>query len=98
MPYFSLVHPVFEEVHWRGLSPEKVNGICWQDLCYAGYHVLVLFQVIYWPWLFFVFAVLAGSSFFWRWAAERFGCYGLPILTHAAADAGVIVGVWFLLK
>jgi len=98
IPYFSLVHPVFEEVHWRGISMGRVTGICWQDLLFAGYHVLVLFQVIYWPWLFLVFGILAGSSVFWRWAADRFGGYGLPILTHAAADAAVVMGVLFLLR
>ncbi len=98
IPYFSLVHPILEEIHWRGISPEKVNGICWQDLVFAGYHVLVLFQVIDWLWLFLVFGILAGSSVFWRWSAGKFGGYGLPILTHAVADAGVIIGVYFLLK
>ena len=98
IPYFSLVHPVLEEVHWRRISPSSVNGICWQDLLFAGYHVLVLFQLLYWPWLFLVFGALVGSSVFWRWTAKRFGGYGLPILTHAVADAAVIAGVWFLLR
>ncbi len=98
MPYFSLVHPVFEEIHWREISPERVTGICWQDLLFAGYHVLVLFQVMDWPWLFLVFGILSGSSVFWRWAAARFGGYGLSVLTHAVADASVVVGVWLLLR
>lgn len=98
VPYFSIVHPVLEEIHWRGLAPEGFVWLCWQDLLFAGYHVLVLFQLIHWPWLFLVFGVLVGSSVFWRWAADRFGGYGLPILTHAAADAGVVVAVGFLLQ
>jgi len=98
IPYFSFVHPVFEEVHWQEVSPEHVTGICWQDLLFAGYHVLVLFQVIAWPWLVLVFGLLTGSSVFWRWAAKRLGGYGLPILTHATADAAVVVGVLFLLR
>lgn len=98
IPYFSIVHPVLEEIHWRGLAPERVKGLCRQDLLFAGYHVLVLHELVYWPWLFLVFGVLAGSSFFWRWAADRFGGYLLPVLSHAAADAGVLIGVLFLLK
>ena len=62
-----------------------------------GYHVLVLYQLLYWPWLFMVFGVLTGSSIFWRWASDKSGGYGLTILTHAAADAGVIIGVLFLM-
>lgn len=98
IPYFSIVHPVLEEIHWRGIAPETVRGFCWQDFLFAGYHVLVLHELVFWPWLILIFAVLSGSSFFWRWAADRFGGYGLPVLTHAAADAGVLIGVLFLLK
>ncbi|MEN7973651.1 MAG: CPBP family glutamic-type intramembrane protease, partial [Verrucomicrobiota bacterium] len=98
IPYFSIVHPVLEEIHWRGIAPGKTMGICRQDFLFAGYHVLVLFQLLHWPWLFFVFGVLVGSSVFWRWAEDRFGGCGLPILTHAAADAGVVAGVCFLLR
>jgi hypothetical protein len=98
VPYFSLVHPMVEEMHWRSLAPARFAWVCWQDLLFAGYHVLVLFQLIHWPWLMLVFGILTGSSVFWRWAAKKFGGYGLPILTHAAADAGVVVGVCFLLR
>ena len=98
IPYFSLIHPIMEEVHWRGISPGRFVGICWQDLVFAGYHVLVLFQLIRWPWLILVFGILVGSSIFWRWTADRFGGYAPAILTHAAADAGVMVGVIFLLN
>ncbi len=98
VPYFSLVHPVVEEVHWRGISPERVAGICWQDWAFAGYHVLVLFQLIRWPGLVLIFGILGSSSIFWRWAAGKLGGYGLPILTHAVADAAVMIGVCFLLN
>jgi hypothetical protein len=97
IPYFSLVHPVLEEIYWRGIAPEQVSGFCWQDFMFAGYHILVLHELVFWPWLILIFGVLAGSSFFWRWAADKFGGYGLPVLTHAAADAGVVIGVGFLL-
>ena len=97
IPYFSIIHPVLEEIHWRGMAPEQVKGFCRQDVLFAGYHVLVLHELLFWPWLIPVFGVLCGSSFFWRRAAERFGGYGLPVLTHAAADAGVVFGVCFLL-
>jgi hypothetical protein len=97
IPYFSIVHPVLEEIHWRRISPEKVEGLCWQDFLFAGYHVLVLFQIIRVPWLIFIFVVLVGSSFCWRWSTLRFKGYGLAIITHGVADAAVIVGVQFLL-
>lgn len=98
IPYFSSVHPILEEIHWRGIAPERFVWFCWQDLLFAGYHIVVLCQLVHWPWLFPVFGVLAGCSVFWRWAANRFGGYGLGVLTHAVADAGVVIAVHFLLK
>ena len=98
IPYFFLVHPIVEEVHWRGIDPDWFVWVCWQDLLFAGYHVLVLFQLIRWPWLVLIFGILTGSSIFWRWSAKKLGGYGLPILTHAVADAGVVIGVCFLLR
>jgi hypothetical protein len=97
IPYFSIVHPVMEEIHWRSISPEKMTGLCWQDFLFAGYHVLVLFQIIRAPWLLFVFFILVGSSVFWRWTTSRFEGYGFSIITHAVADTGVVIGVQFLL-
>lgn len=97
IPYFSIVHPVLEEILWRKIDPKPFRILCWQDLLFAGYHVLVLFKLIKTPWLVLVFAVLAGSSIFWRWAVHRTGGYGMNILTHAVADAGVMIAVVFLL-
>jgi len=96
IPYFSIIHPVLEELHWRELDPHR-TGICRQDLLFAGYHVLVLSQLVKTPGLCLVFVVLTGSSVFWRWSAKRFGGYALPVFTHAMADAGVMAGVCFLL-
>ncbi|MBN2162899.1 MAG: hypothetical protein JXR25_08850 [Pontiellaceae bacterium] len=98
IPYFSLVHPVLEEVHWRGIAPAPFRLICWQDLLFAGYHLLVLYRLIAAPWLIVVFGVLVSSSVFWRWTATRFGGYGTAILTHATADAGVILAVYFMVS
>jgi len=98
IPYFSIVHPMMEEVYWRGLAPDPVKGLTWLDFAFAGYHVVVLCQLIKAPWLLFIFAVLMGSSVFWRWATDRFGGFGLPLLTHAAADAGVVMGAHLLLR
>ncbi len=97
VPYFSMVHPVLEELHWRGIAPRPFRRFCWQDLLFAGYHVQVLFQLVRWPWLVVVFAVLAASSVFWRWSAARFDGYGVAIATHAVADAAIMVAVVLLL-
>lgn len=97
IPYFSIVHPILEELLWREIGSDCNPRICRQDLMFAGYHVLVLFQLVKTPWLILVFVVLTSSSIFWRWAARRFGGCLLPTLTHAVADAGVMIAVHLLM-
>lgn len=98
IPYFSIIHPVMEELHWREADPVDAPLLYWGDFLFAGYHVLVLHQLIFWVWLLPIFGILVGSSAFWRWTSRRFGGYALGILTHASADAGVMIGVCFLLR
>jgi membrane protease YdiL (CAAX protease family) len=93
----SSIHPLLEEVHWRGISPEPFQWLCWQDLLFAGYHLFVLAFLVKTPWLGLVFAVLVCGSVFWRWSVQRFGGYGVAILTHAVADASVLVAVQYLM-
>jgi hypothetical protein len=93
--YFSILHPVLEEAHWRSLSPSGL-AFSWLDLAFAGYHVLVLALLLKGPWLFLAFAVLAGASWAWRAAAARFGGWAVPLWTHATADASVILAAWQL--
>lgn len=97
IPYFSIIHPVLEELFWRQISPERFAILCPQDVLFAGYHTLVLFQLVSIPWLALVFSVLACSSIFWRWSVIRYDGYAFAILTHAAADAGVMIGICLLL-
>lgn len=98
IPYFCLVHPVLEELHWRELAPDRFIRICRTDLLFAGYHVLVLFQLVQVQWLLLVFGVLVGSSVFWRWSVSRFGGYAIPVVTHAVADSAVMTAVFLLLN
>lgn len=95
LAYFSIVHPVLEEGHWRSLSPAGGRW-SWVDPSFAGYHVLVLALLLKGPWLLLVFAVLAGASWTWRAAAARFGGWAVPLWTHAAADASVMAAAGWL--
>lgn len=96
--YFVLVHPLVEELGWRSFlhteSP-KVHGL---DLMFAGYHLLVLgyFFPSGWFLLPVAFLVLAGSGWLWRQMREKFGGLASVIVFHAAADAGIMLAVWWL--
>lgn len=88
--YFSTVHPVLEEMHWRTLSSAAARP-SWMDAAFAGYHVLVLLLLLKGAWLLLVWAVLAAASWCWCRMAARFGGWAVPLLTHALADASVIL-------
>jgi hypothetical protein len=97
IPYFALVHPVLEELFWRTLTDGTYKLVEWKDLLFAGYHLLVLGSLIKGPWLLVVFGSLVIASSFWRKTAHRFSGYGIAVVTHAIADAAVLIGVIWLL-
>lgn len=90
--YSITVHPVLEETFWRGLMPNHL----FSDLLFALFHVFVLVKIIYWPWALLCFAVLVTASWFWRWAAKRDNNLVCPIFSHALADFGIVLAVFFL--
>ena len=96
--YFALVHPPLEEAFWRRLTLNDANRPGIHDICFALYHVIVLHDLIQPFWLTAVFAILLGSSCFWRWAHRRSGRLTIPIATHMAADAGIIVAAYLLAR
>lgn len=98
IPYFSIIHPILEEAHWRTLTDKPDRLLCWRDAAFAGYHLLVLGTLVRLPWLSLVFSALVIASSFWRWTAQRFGGYGLSIATHAIADAAVLGGALWVLN
>ncbi len=92
--YSVTLHPTLEETFWRVLLPDHVAS----DLFFAGFHVLVLACLIKSPWLCLVFLVLSSASWIWRWMMSRFQGAGVPVVTHALADLGVVIGVWWLVS
>ncbi len=98
LPYFALVHPVLEELHWRGFTGGISQRIHWVDLAFAGYHVLVLYPLVQPAWLTLLFVILAASSAIWRHWSSMYRSVGLAVMTHTLADASVILATYFILK
>ena len=46
IPYFGLVHPLLEQLHWSPLRESTPIA----HVAFAGYHVLVLYSVLRLPW------------------------------------------------
>lgn len=94
IPYFGLVHPVLEQIHWAPLR----NATPLAHPAFAGYHMLVLYSLLSWPWLIVCFVVLTAASFAWHEMTRRSGSLAAPILMHILADLGIILAAFISLE
>lgn len=90
IPYFGVVHPVLEQIHWKPLR-ERTS---FSHPIFAGYHVAVLYSLLTIPWLILSFIVLTAASFAWQYAARRYNSLAVPIASHMLADLGIVVVAW----
>lgn len=93
IPYFGLVHPWLEQVHWHRLREQTR----WAHPAFAGYHLLVLGRLLSPGWLLACFALLSAGSIFWLLLSRRSGSLFVAILSHILADTGIIVAAWLRL-
>ncbi len=93
IPYFGLIHPVLEEIHWGKF---RACGHRQWVMCvfFAGYHVLVLAGLLGTIWLIVSFLVLALVAWIWMLLHERLQGGMIPFLSHLVADAGIIVAAY----
>jgi len=96
--YYVTVHPVLEEIFWRGHLPGVHRSAVASDVAFAGYHVLVLCLFIELPWVLASFGALWLASWSWRRLTARYSGPGVAIASHAAADLGVIAAVEYLIR
>ncbi len=96
--YYATVHPVLEEVYWRGWLGPASSRPHWNDLAFAAYHGLTLAFFIEAPWILLCLTVLAVTAWLWRWATARWRGLLVPIVSHAAADITVIAAAIWLAR
>lgn len=96
--YFVTVHPVLEELAWRGILRSDGGVVGRTDVEFAAYHLVVLHALF--PGRTALLAVAAVSlvllSAFWRAVAHRSGGLAVPVCLHAGADAGLLWGAFSL--
>jgi hypothetical protein len=90
IPYFGLVHPILEQIHWQPLRETSV----WSHPIFAGYHMIVLSSLLSLPWLIVCFCVLVGASISWKLMCHRTGGLTVAVVSHILADFGVVVAAW----
>ena len=93
IPYFGVVHPLLEQIHW---APLRARTPLAHPL-FAGYHMLVLVSLLKLPWLIVCFVVLTSASFLWQWLVNRDHSLTSPALSHILADLGMAVAAWLSL-
>ncbi len=95
IPYFGVIHPPLEQMHWAEL---RENQGLLAHVCFAGYHAIVLFSLLNAICLALVVVVLLSVSMLWAWMHKRYQGLAIPALTHIFADAGIIVAAFFLVN
>jgi hypothetical protein len=90
IPYFGLLHPFLKQIHWAPLR-ERTHLA---HPVFAGYHVLVLFSLLTVPWLVVCFVVLTAASWMWQQMAKKSNSLIVPVLSHVAADLGIIMAAF----
>ena len=91
--YFSIVNPLLETLFWTGHLSSKKLASLWDDVVFAVYHVLVLAFFFNTLWLFAAFVVLVVASRVWKAVYRAHGGLLVPLLSHAAADASIVIAV-----
>ena len=94
IPYFGLIHPLIEQIHWSPLR--KKTWI--SHLLFAGYHLLVLSSLLSTVWLIAAFFLLATVSLTWSILEEKTEGMTSGVLSHTFADFGIILATWFLIS
>lgn len=94
--YYSTVHPLIEELYWRGDALAYGAGPSWRDIAFGGYHFVVLVLFIKVPWAIAVAVLLSVVAWGWRYAVRRYGGLGVPLVSHVVADLSVVVAATFI--
>jgi len=95
--WLAFIHPVVEEIHWRGRLLVGDATPAARDALFAAYHVLVLRLFIKPFWVVFAFVVLLLTAWVWRRLAIHKGGLAVPVFSHTVADISVAIAVAALL-
>ena len=92
--YFSLANPFIEEYFWRGWLMDKTKSLHTSDFLYAGFHALILINMVQTGSIIFGASVLVFAGWFWRQIAREDNGLLVPVLGHMAADFTILFAVY----
>jgi hypothetical protein len=94
VPYFGLVHPILEQLHWAPLRERTPAA----HLLFAGYHLPVLASLLPVAWLAACFVILVGASASWERLVRRSGSLAPAVVSHLLADLGIVLAGWWWVR
>lgn len=89
--YFTLVHPVIEELYWRYILKPKTRWISSSEALFAGYHVLVLLWFTQWYFAAAAFLGLILIARIWRFLKDQKSENLAVFLSHSVADFSILL-------
>jgi membrane protease YdiL (CAAX protease family) len=92
--YFIIVNPMLEEYFWRYCISSTLKRPVWNDVLFAGYHLLVFYGQVASGWLILVFLGLTAGAWFWRQLNRINGGILASYISHLAADIIVILTIF----
>jgi hypothetical protein len=92
--YFVLVNPWIEEYFWRGYLGSSTRGLYPSDFLYAGFHAMILMNIMQIGAIIYSLVTLVLAGWFWRQLARIDGGLLAPVLGHMAADFTILLAVY----
>jgi len=93
VPYFGIIHPALEQLHWAPLREQTPAA----HFFFAGYHMLVLISLLKTPWLIAGFITLVITSIVWQHLTRKADSLYPATLAHILADLGVILTAYVII-
>ncbi|GAA4846357.1 hypothetical protein GCM10023310_25420 [Paenibacillus vulneris] len=91
----TLVNPILEEWYWRGFLLHKLHAkksALWiSSLFYSLYHGIVLLPLFELPLSLLSCIPVFAAGMIWGWMSSKYRSLCGSILSHAMAEAGIMV-------
>ncbi len=92
IPYFGIIHPYLEELHWQKIREKNYIS----HIVFAGYHIIVLYSFVKIPWLIACFFTLATASTIWQYTTKKTNSIVPAVISHILADLSIIIAVYII--
>ena len=103
--FYAIAHSFLEEYYWRGFVFDRLRGwlsrrgaVALSSIAFAAHHLVLLGTLLGWssPVAWGLTAAVAAGGAGWAWLYDRDRALGVPWLSHALVDVGIIGAAYVL--